>query len=299
MATFPSLIPSEAPISPGAWPTTAHKSLNGAESRIRHGSAPIGGRWSPVFANITEGDFLAILSHYRGQRSGFDSFGFSTTTLAADRTPAGFAWLYVGSPRIVDQHGDCFTVQCEFRCEPRSNQATSSRALRTGATTLTVGARSGGVSFAVSRSLETYQTTLKVGARVAEPWPLAQASISHTTAILTQDATEDFTLNTGKLSQLLSVQISEPSWVRIYRSSAHRSADVRVAPGGLLQSMIDLGDAKPYSENLTTSALQTITQNPVATLQGDSNGLVYVRLIKKSAGSAAVTFTPTILLLNP
>jgi hypothetical protein len=119
MAAFPSLIPSDAPITPGAWPSTTTSSLNGAESRIRHGSAVIGGRWRPQFINITETDFLAILSHYRGQRSGFDSFGFNTITLAADRTPAGFAWLYAGPPQVVDQHLDCFTVQCEFKCEPR------------------------------------------------------------------------------------------------------------------------------------------------------------------------------------
>lgn len=135
MATFPSLIPSEAPITPGAWPTTPHLSLNGAEARIRHGSAQIGARWSPSFVNITEADFLAILNHYRGQRSGFDSFGFSTTTLAADRTPAGFAWLYAGPPEVVDQHVDCFTVQCQFRCEPRGLVVAQGKAWRTPTTT--------------------------------------------------------------------------------------------------------------------------------------------------------------------
>jgi len=139
MATFPSLIPSEAPITPGAWPTTPHLSLNGAEARVRHGSAQIGGRWSPSFVNITEADFLAILNHYRGQRSGFDSFGFSTTTLAADRTPAGFAWLYAGPPEVVDQHVDCFTVQCQFRCEPRGLVVAQGKAWRTPTTTFNPG----------------------------------------------------------------------------------------------------------------------------------------------------------------
>lgn len=135
MATFPSLRPSNAPITPGAWPVTAHTSLNGAESRIRHGSAEIGRQWRPSFVNITEADFLAILNHYRGQRSGFDSFGFDTTTLAADLTPAGFAWIYASRPKVVDQHVDCFTVQCEFKCEPRGLVVAPGKTWRTAQTT--------------------------------------------------------------------------------------------------------------------------------------------------------------------
>jgi len=128
MATFPLLISSEAPITPGAWPVTSTASLNGAESRIRHGSAQIGRRLRLTFTNITEASFLAILAHYRGQRSGFDSFGFDTTTLAADLTPAGHAWLYASPPQVVDEHADCFTVACEFRAEPRGLVAVSGKA---------------------------------------------------------------------------------------------------------------------------------------------------------------------------
>jgi len=139
MATFPSLRPSDAPIIFGAWPATAHTSLNGAESRIRHGSAEIGREWRPSFVNITEADFLAILNHYRGQRSGFDSFGFDTTTLASDLTPAGFAWLYASRPEVVDHHVDCFTVQCKFKCEPRGLVVAPGKRWRTAQTTFSRG----------------------------------------------------------------------------------------------------------------------------------------------------------------
>ena len=161
MAQFPSLIPSEAPITPGTWPATHHQSLNGAESSIRHGSVAVGGMWRPRFANITYTDFLAILDHYRGRRSQFDSFGFDPITLAADRTPAGCAWLHASRPQIVDQHVDVFTVQCEFRCEPRGLVAAPGRAWRTGATTFTPGARSGGVVYAAGVQWVTSSTTFK------------------------------------------------------------------------------------------------------------------------------------------
>jgi len=119
-------------------------------------------------------------------------------------------------------------------------------------------------------------------------------SISFTTGVLAQFGVADFTMNVGKLAELLSVQLSEPSWVRLYRSSAQRAADTRSSPGGTLQAMINLRDNKPYSENVTTTAGQTIIQNPVSIQQGDSSGLVYVRLIKQSAGSSVVTLTITI-----
>jgi hypothetical protein len=139
MAAFPSLPPSAAPITPGAWPVSAHNSLNGAESRIRQGSAQIGRRLQLTFTNITEANFLAILAHYQGQRSGFDSFGFSTTTLAADLTPSGHAWLYASRPQVVDEHLDVFTVVCEFKSEPRGLVVAMGKAWRTGATVLSPG----------------------------------------------------------------------------------------------------------------------------------------------------------------
>jgi hypothetical protein len=163
MAQFPSLVPSEAPITPGAWPVTATASLNGAESRIRHGSAQIGRRLRLTFTNITEASFLAVLAHYRGQRSGFDSFGFDTTTLAADLTPAGHAWLYAGPPQVVDEHADCFTVACEFRAEPRGLVVAMGKTWRGGASVLTPGATSGGVSYGASVAWVTTATTLRPG----------------------------------------------------------------------------------------------------------------------------------------
>ena len=122
-----------------------------------------------------------------------------------------------------------------------------------------------------------------------------RVNTSYTTGVLAQYGVADFTMNLGKLSELVAVTVSQASWVRIYRSTAQRAADTRTAPGGTLQAMINLGDNKPYSENVTASAAQVIIQNPVPMLQGDSGGLAYVRLIKQSTGSSAVTFTTTTL----
>ncbi len=120
-----------------------------------------------------------------------------------------------------------------------------------------------------------------------------RVNTTHTTSLLSQGDEENFTMNLGKLSELVAIQVSDPAWVRMYRSSAQRSADPRSTPGGPLQSIINLGDNKPYSENVTTLTPETIIQNPVPLLQGDSNGLVYVRLVKRSEGSSAITLTTT------
>lgn len=125
-----------------------------------------------------------------------------------------------------------------------------------------------------------------------------RVTASFTTASLAQSEAADFTMNLGKLAELVSVQVSEASWVRLYRSSAQRAADPRLAPGGPLQTIIDLGDNKPYSENVTTTPGQAIIQNPAPLLQGNSAGLVFARLIKQSAGSSAVTLTITTLPLE-
>jgi hypothetical protein len=145
MAQFPALSPSAAPITFGAVPVTTTSSLNGSESRIRHGTAEIGRRLRLTFENVSESDFLAVLSHYREQRGGFDSFGFSTTTLAAALTPSGYAWLYASPPQVVDEHTNVFTVVCEFKAEPRGLVVAPGDAWRSFFSTFTPGARNNGI----------------------------------------------------------------------------------------------------------------------------------------------------------
>jgi hypothetical protein len=119
---------------------------------------------------------------------------------------------------------------------------------------------------------------------------------TYTTSSLDQFGVADFAINIGFLAELVAIRVSEPSWVRIYRTSSQRAADSRTSPGGNLQAIIDLGENKPTSENVTTQADQMIVQNPVPLMQGDDNGLIYVRLIKQNSGAAPVTLTITIFL---
>jgi hypothetical protein len=138
-----------------------------------------------------------------------------------------------------------------------------------------------------SGAIITYGTVVAMGSRTTK---------THTTSELAQFGVEDFAISIGKLAKLLAVKVSEPSWVRIYRTSDQRAADSRSASGGNLQAVIDLGENRPYSETVTTQADQTIVRNSVPVMQGDSDGLVYVRLIKQNGGTSPVTLTLTIFL---
>ena len=127
---------------------------------------------------------------------------------------------------------------------------------------------------------------------------LSSRTVSSTTPSTLNLATVDFTMSLGKVSKLLQITLSHPSWVRFYRSSSQRSADTRSGPGGTLQGVIDLGDAKPYSESVTLGLNQIIDQNPIPTLRGDADGLVYVRLVNQSGSTQSITLSTLTLRLE-
>jgi hypothetical protein len=136
-------------------------------------------------------------------------------------------------------------------------------------------------------------TTGKINATVEDR--RTRQTVSATTASLADGASAELTMELGQLSVLLEVTISHASWLRFYRSAAQRAADTRVEPGGTLDEMIALGDAKPYAEIVTTVADETVALNPVATLPGDVSGLVYVA-IRNDSGAPATIEINTIIL---
>jgi hypothetical protein len=119
MSDFPALAPASRPLAPGQWGGATLPAMSGQVSTVRRSSAEIGRRLSLRFESITEAQFLQIVAHYQGQRSGFDGFAFTATTTPAAYTPNGHQWLYAGPPQVVDQHVDVFDVEIECRSEPR------------------------------------------------------------------------------------------------------------------------------------------------------------------------------------
>lgn len=130
------------------------------------------------------------------------------------------------------------------------------------------------------------------GSWAAPPGPTA-ATVSRTTANLASAATEDFTISAGKVFSLLAFTSSTPSWVRIYGSSAARTADTRTQPGGALP----LAGSEFYAELVTTAAPQTITMSPVAIVQGAA-GLAYARVVNMDTVSRSIQLNFNVLTLE-
>lgn len=164
MAYFPSLAPAPAPpVTQGTWANNLIAAVDGSTSMVRVGSMLTGKLLELTFPNISESDFLSILNHYRGQRSGFDAFSFTNVTLPVDQTPAGYSWRYLEPPQVVDDHLNCFTVSCRFRCEPRGTYHIPGADWISSQSTLTVGARDGGAAKAWISSATTFTPGAAVG----------------------------------------------------------------------------------------------------------------------------------------
>lgn len=164
MADFPSLVPASFELTPGDWPSSTVSAMDGRSSRTRLGNSEVGRDLPLTFPNITEADYLAIVNHYRGQRSGFDPFAFNVATLPSGYTPSGHAWRYVGPPQIEDQYDDCFVVSCQFRSQPYGLVRMAGANWRSMATTLAPGAMSDGKTpFSHGVALTSLASTLTPG----------------------------------------------------------------------------------------------------------------------------------------
>lgn len=95
-----------------------------------------------------------------------------------------------------------------------------------------------------------------------------QTSVTtYTTSLLASNGSENFTLTTPSIFQLLVFTASTPSWIRVYGTSSSRTADTRTSPGGTLP----LPGTEYYAELVTTTTPQTIRLSPVPTVQSTSN----------------------------
>ena len=107
MATFPALRPASRTYTAPTYPGVAHVAYSGRESRVRTSNASTGARLRLQFPGISETQMLEIASHYAGQRGRFLPFVLSSEVLSgmADPTvlsPAGYLWIYSGSPKVTD-----------------------------------------------------------------------------------------------------------------------------------------------------------------------------------------------------
>jgi hypothetical protein len=116
--SFPALAPSRRTFTPGEYPHTAFRSLNGFEGRVRHSSVMIGSSLRLTYVGLPEQDMLDILLHYQDTQGIYLNFSLPADTLsgltAADYTLTGFSWRYAAPPTVLDLPCDRYTVEVEL-----------------------------------------------------------------------------------------------------------------------------------------------------------------------------------------
>jgi hypothetical protein len=122
---------------------------------------------------------------------------------------------------------------------------------------------------------------------------LSSTVLSYTTSLLASGASTDLTVPGGNVFNLLAITSSSPVWVRVYGTTAARSADTRTQPGG-----IPPGSGNDYYAELVTVATpQTIRFSPVPVVQG-TTGNAYVRVKNVDSSAQTITIDFTILTLE-
>jgi hypothetical protein len=122
---------------------------------------------------------------------------------------------------------------------------------------------------------------------------VSASTLTHTTGSLAAGASADFTLSSNSLFQLLSFTASTPTWIRVYGTSAARSADTRTSPGGTLPS----AGSEYYAELVTTAAPETIRLSPVPLVQPTSEQ-VFMRVKNMDSAARIISMTFSILSLG-
>ncbi len=152
MAVFPALRPGTRTFTAATYPGVAHIAYSGRESRVRTSNASTGARLRLQFPGISEAQMLEIASHYAGQRGRFLPFTLPDAVLSgmtnpAALTPAGYLWIYAGSPKVVDiSTGTAAAPSCVHDVELELELVPEVSRLASGARWSAVAAIAGGVA---------------------------------------------------------------------------------------------------------------------------------------------------------
>ena len=152
MAVFPALRPGTRTFTAATYPGVAHIAYSGRQSRVRTSNASTGARLRLQFPGITEAQMLEIASHYAGQRGRFLPFTLPDAVLSgmtnpAVLTPAGYLWIYAGSPKVVDiSTGTAAAPSCVHDVELELELVPEVSRLASGARWSAVAAIAGGVA---------------------------------------------------------------------------------------------------------------------------------------------------------
>jgi len=178
MATFPTLTPSSRTFTPGRHPHSEIPTLNRLQVRVRTSNVILEQQLRLTFLGLTEAEMLSIRTHYIGQQGRFLSFAIPTSLLSgmttpAYFTPAGYSWIYVKSPQVVDiPCAQRYDVSIELATVPPEGaningfNLTVTASLAAGAVSGDLGASAPGAALTVAVSLATGAVSGDLGASV-------------------------------------------------------------------------------------------------------------------------------------
>jgi len=122
----------------------------------------------------------------------------------------------------------------------------------------------------------------------------SRSTTAGTTNSIADDVSEGITLTGFKSYALLNVTVSAQAWVRIYTSSAARTADASRGEG-----VDPAPDAGVVAEVLTSSTNQTVEFGPSIIGSNTANDTtIYINVKNKSGTTQAITTTLTLLKLE-
>ena len=132
---FPDLTPTQRVYTPGVFPQTEFKGLNGAVTTVQYGFKSVDSQLAMTFANITDDEAWQILQNYEAANNGrYESTGerdFVVLSLATERgigseflarqisergaTQPRLRYRYASPPQIKSVFPGRSTVQVELR----------------------------------------------------------------------------------------------------------------------------------------------------------------------------------------
>jgi len=125
MTAFPSLRPSGCVFTPGDFPGSVYRALNGAEVRVRYSAVRISTNIDLTFNNVSEAHMLLVFNHFSihgtfGQFSVPASiFSGFTTNPTTFYSPSQVTWRYSDAPTISPVIKGRHTVQVKLISIPR------------------------------------------------------------------------------------------------------------------------------------------------------------------------------------
>ena len=143
----------------------------------------------------------------------------------------------------------------------------------------------------VESAVKTYVDTAVAGAGGSEGLA-TRTTAAVTTNSIGNDATENVSITGFKSYMLMSIQTSSAAWVRLYTSSANRTADAGRGEG------VDPGPASGVIAEVLSNGAQTIEFGPAVLGWNSANDTtIYAAVKNKSGGTATITTTLNLLKL--